>query len=79
MITLTGSCTPAIGGSQGATILLASQGNRFIAPTDPKAKEVTTHRNSGVVAEWQKWTWRSEGDLMTNGALLSSNLEIEIG
>ncbi|CAA7397239.1 unnamed protein product [Spirodela intermedia] len=42
----------AIGGSQRSTII--SQGNRYIAPPDERAKET--------------WKWRSEGDLMMNGA-----------
>ncbi|KAM7508061.1 hypothetical protein LguiA_018514 [Lonicera macranthoides] len=57
----------AIGGSKGATII--SQGNRFIAPPDPNFKQVT-HRNDATPDEWKKWTWRSEGDLMMNGAFM---------
>ncbi|XP_058085566.1 pectate lyase-like [Magnolia sinica] len=52
----------AIGGSQNPTII--SQGNRFIAPPDINAKEVT-HREEG---DWKNWQWRSEGDQMMNGA-----------
>lgn len=55
----------AIGGSASPTI--NSQGNRYLAPVNPFAKEVT-HRvepNSGV---WKHWNWRSDGDLMLNGA-----------
>lgn len=55
----------AIGGSRGASII--SQGNRFIAPPDPVAKEIT-HRTNGLEPGWQSWNWRSEGDLMMNGA-----------
>lgn len=55
----------AIGGSQGASIV--SQGNRFIAPPDPVAKEIT-HRTNGLEPGWETWNWRSEGDLMMNGA-----------
>ncbi|KAK2997093.1 hypothetical protein RJ639_026660 [Escallonia herrerae] len=55
----------AIGGSHNPTII--SQGNRFIAPSDEKAKEVT-HRNNAPESEWKNWTWRSEGDVMMNGA-----------
>ncbi|KAF3444755.1 hypothetical protein FNV43_RR14448 [Rhamnella rubrinervis] len=55
----------AIGGSSHPTII--SQGNRFIAPPNPAAKEVTK-RDYASEAEWKKWTWRSEGDLMMNGA-----------
>lgn len=88
----------AIGGSASPTI--NSQGNRYLAPVNPFAKEVgqekrfllslcvfidyvksshlfffpwlgfgqVTHRveqNSGV---WKHWNWRSDGDLMLNGA-----------
>ncbi|KAJ8649368.1 hypothetical protein MRB53_002391 [Persea americana] len=54
----------AVGGSSHPTIL--SQGNRYIAPQMDWAKEVTKR----LVAEaaWQNWDWRSEGDLMRNGA-----------
>ncbi|KAI8541612.1 hypothetical protein RHMOL_Rhmol08G0075600 [Rhododendron molle] len=54
----------AIGGSSNPTII--SQGNRFIAPPNPRAKEVTKRETTKEV--WQNWTWRSEGDLMMNGA-----------
>ncbi|GAA0149018.1 hypothetical protein Leryth_022448 [Lithospermum erythrorhizon] len=55
----------AIGGSMHPFIL--SQGNRFVAPNDNKAKEVTKRDNAGK-GEWQKWNWKSENDLMMNGA-----------
>lgn len=55
----------AIGGSSHPTII--SQGNRFIAPVNRDTKEVTK-RDYATEAEWKKWTWRSEGDLMMNGA-----------
>ncbi|XVF60468.1 hypothetical protein PTKIN_Ptkin08bG0049400 [Pterospermum kingtungense] len=55
----------AIGGSMHPTII--SQGNRFIAPNDPTAKEIT-NRNYAPESEWRKWIWRSEGDLFMNGA-----------
>lgn len=60
----------AIGGSSNPTII--SQGNRYVAPPDEKAKEIT-HRNSGTPAEWKTWQWRSEGDLMENGAFFSES------
>ncbi|CAN1140825.1 Probable pectate lyase 15 [Linum perenne] len=55
----------AIGGSANPTI--NSQGNRFLAPNNPFAKEVTkrVETNDGV---WKRWNWRSEGDLLLNGA-----------
>jgi pectate lyase len=55
----------AIGGSQNPTII--SQGNRFIAPPNDAAKEVTK-RDNAPESTWKSWTWRSEGDLMMNGA-----------
>ncbi|KAG1361421.1 Pectate lyase [Cocos nucifera] len=55
----------AIGGSASPTI--NSQGNRYLAPANPFAKEVTKRldASSGV---WKSWNWRSEGDLLLNGA-----------
>ncbi|KAK6128300.1 hypothetical protein DH2020_037955 [Rehmannia glutinosa] len=55
----------AIGGSASPTIY--SQGNRFLAPNDRSRKEVTKHENAPE-SEWRRWNWRSEGDLMLNGA-----------
>jgi len=55
----------AIGGSANPTI--NSQGNRFSAPSNPFAKEVTKRVN-GDVDEWKHWNWRSNGDMMLNGA-----------
>ncbi|KAK7295329.1 hypothetical protein RJT34_18235 [Clitoria ternatea] len=55
----------AIGGSAAPTIL--SQGNRFIAPHNKAAKEVT-HRDYATPEQWSKWQWRSEKDLFMNGA-----------
>ncbi|XP_021904803.1 pectate lyase-like [Carica papaya] len=55
----------AIGGSSNPTIL--SQGNRFIAPPNQACKEVTK-RDYAPESEWKNWSWRSEGDLMMNGA-----------
>ncbi|KAL9682540.1 hypothetical protein QQ045_014341 [Rhodiola kirilowii] len=55
----------AIGGSQHPTII--SQGNRFIAPHNAAAKEVTK-RDYAPESVWKTWTWTSEKDLMMNGA-----------
>ncbi|KAL2488064.1 putative pectate lyase 15 [Forsythia ovata] len=55
----------AIGGSANPTI--NSQGNRFLAPANPFAKEVTK-RIVSPDHDWKHWHWRSEGDLMLNGA-----------
>ncbi|XP_077252080.1 putative pectate lyase 18 [Tasmannia lanceolata] len=55
----------AIGGSAAPTI--NSQGNRFLAPNDRFKKQVTK-REEAQESEWRNWNWRSEGDLMMNGA-----------
>ncbi|CAA3031837.1 probable pectate lyase 8 [Olea europaea subsp. europaea] len=55
----------AIGGSANPTI--NSQGNRFLAPANPFAKEVTK-RIVSPGHNWKHWNWRSEGDLLQNGA-----------
>ncbi|XP_027905068.1 probable pectate lyase P59 [Vigna unguiculata] len=55
----------AVGGSQQPTII--SQGNRFVAPEDINAKEVTK-RTQATKEVWKDWNWRSEGDLFVNGA-----------
>jgi len=55
----------AIGGSANPTI--NSQGNRFLAPTNRFSKEVTK-REYTPQSVWRQWNWRSEGDLMLNGA-----------
>ncbi|KAL2904362.1 putative pectate lyase 7 [Bienertia sinuspersici] len=54
----------AIGGGTNPTIL--SEGNRFIAPPDPRAKEVT-HRQIPD-SPWDSGTWISKGDMLVNGA-----------
>ncbi|MED6174319.1 hypothetical protein PIB30_067974 [Stylosanthes scabra] len=60
----------AIGGSSSPTIF--SQGNRFLAPPDVDHKEVTKHFGSSK-KEWKRWNWRSEGDLMLNGAFFTES------
>ncbi|XVF11976.1 hypothetical protein REPUB_Repub08aG0075100 [Reevesia pubescens] len=55
----------AIGGSRNPTIL--SQGNRFIAPPNMASKEVTK-REYTPESEWKSWNWKSENDLLMNGA-----------
>ncbi|RDX94643.1 putative pectate lyase 12 [Mucuna pruriens] len=55
----------AIGGSANPTI--NSQGNRYTAPADPNAKEVTKRVDTDD-REWSGWNWRTEGDIMVNGA-----------
>ncbi|PIA34342.1 hypothetical protein AQUCO_03800141v1 [Aquilegia coerulea] len=55
----------AIGGSANPTI--NSQGNRYTAPVDPNAKEVTK-RVLTDEKEWNDWNWRTDGDMMVNGA-----------
>ncbi|XP_024990869.1 probable pectate lyase 18 [Cynara cardunculus var. scolymus] len=54
----------AIGGSAAPTI--NSQGNRFIAA--PHSHKEVTKRMEAKDDEWKGWNWRSEGDLMVNGA-----------
>ncbi|GFP91828.1 probable pectate lyase 12 [Phtheirospermum japonicum] len=55
----------AIGGSAGPTI--NSQGNRYTAPTDNNAKEVTKRVDTDE-GQWSGWNWRTDGDIMVNGA-----------
>ncbi|GJM84710.1 hypothetical protein PR202_ga00406 [Eleusine coracana subsp. coracana] len=55
----------AIGGSASPTI--NSQGNRYIAPANPNAKEVTK-RVDTAEGQWSGWNWRTEGDMLVNGA-----------
>ncbi|CAN1266092.1 Probable pectate lyase 3 [Linum perenne] len=55
----------AIGGNCNPTIL--SQGNRFVAPFVDAAKEVTK-REYTEESVWKSWSWRSEEDLLENGA-----------
>ncbi|XP_073295275.1 probable pectate lyase 5 [Primulina huaijiensis] len=60
----------AIGGSAAPTI--NSQGNRFLAPNDRFNKEVTKHEDAPE-SEWKNWNWRTEGDLMLNGAFFTTS------
>ncbi|KAM7265608.1 hypothetical protein ACFE04_003291 [Oxalis oulophora] len=55
----------AIGGSASPTI--NSQGNRYTAPTNPDAKEVTKRVETDEQL-WTGWNWRTDGDIMVNGA-----------
>ncbi|KAA8539246.1 hypothetical protein F0562_025938 [Nyssa sinensis] len=55
----------AIGGSASPTI--NSQGNRYTAPSDPDAKEVTKRVETDE-REWTEWNWRTDGDILVNGA-----------
>ncbi|XP_057789484.1 probable pectate lyase 5 [Salvia miltiorrhiza] len=55
----------AIGGSASPTI--NSQGNRYMAPADPNAKEVTKRVDTDE-DEWAGWNWRTDGDILVNGA-----------
>eukprot|EP00261_Vitis_vinifera_P038166 XP_019079409.1 PREDICTED: uncharacterized protein LOC100251231 isoform X1 [Vitis vinifera] len=55
----------AIGGSASPTI--NSQGNRYTAPPSTNAKEVT-RRMDAKDGDWARWNWRTEGDIMVNGA-----------
>ncbi|GAB2221477.1 hypothetical protein Droror1_Dr00012658, partial [Drosera rotundifolia] len=60
----------AIGGSASPTI--NSQGNRYLAPKDPFAKEVTK-RVDTAENEWKGWNWRSDGDMLLNGAYFTAS------
>ncbi|KAF5945281.1 hypothetical protein HYC85_015509 [Camellia sinensis] len=62
--TLIGSCMPLV---VAVIPTIISQGNRFIAPPNAYAKEVTK-RDYAPESQWKNWQWRSEGDLMMNGA-----------
>nr|GEV62811.1 probable pectate lyase 5 [Tanacetum cinerariifolium] len=55
----------AIGGSADPTI--NSQGNRYIAPPNADSKEVTKRVDTGE-ENWAGWNWRTDGDIMVNGA-----------
>ncbi|RDX58229.1 putative pectate lyase P59, partial [Mucuna pruriens] len=55
----------AIGGSKHPTII--SEGNRFIAPDNNNAKEITK-RDYAPEQEWKNWQWRSINDEYMNGA-----------
>ncbi|KAH6820992.1 Pectin lyase-like superfamily protein [Perilla frutescens var. hirtella] len=62
----------AIGGSANPTI--NSQGNRFLAPNNQFAKEVTKRIvNNPEDESWKSWNWRSEGDRLLNGAYFTSS------
>ncbi|XP_077253195.1 putative pectate lyase 5 [Tasmannia lanceolata] len=60
----------AIGGSANPTV--NSQGNRYTAPFDQNAKEVTK-RVETEENVWMGWNWRTEGDIMVNGAFFTSS------
>ncbi|KAF7802946.1 pectate lyase-like [Senna tora] len=56
----------AIGGSANPTIL--SQGNRFIAPNNVAAKQVT-NRVGAEESVWKNWQWQTQNDEFLNGAI----------
>ncbi|KAK7274743.1 hypothetical protein RIF29_15841 [Crotalaria pallida] len=58
----------AIGGSMHPTII--SEGNRFIAPDNNFAKEITK-RHYTAEAVWKNWQWRSINDEYINGAFFT--------
>ncbi|KAH9623094.1 hypothetical protein KSS87_013352 [Heliosperma pusillum] len=60
----------AIGGSAEPTI--NSQGNRYLAPANSHAKEVTKRVDNNE-RRWKNWNWRSEGDLLLNGAYFTAS------
>ncbi|XP_047309483.1 putative pectate lyase 2 [Impatiens glandulifera] len=53
----------AIGGSANPTIF--SDGNYFVAPNKPNAKQVTKREANGG---WTNWKWRSSRDIFMGGA-----------
>ncbi|KAI5674687.1 hypothetical protein M9H77_15051 [Catharanthus roseus] len=63
----------AIGGSANPTI--NSQGNVFIAADDIFTKEVTKRESRNGYEEWKEWNWRSDGDLLLNGAKFTASGE----
>ncbi|KAK3199984.1 hypothetical protein Dsin_023399 [Dipteronia sinensis] len=63
----------AIGGSANPTI--NSQGNVFIAADNRDTKEVTKHEITEEGEDWKQWNWRSEGDLLLNGAFFTTSGE----
>ncbi|KAK4849911.1 hypothetical protein QYF36_002016 [Acer negundo] len=63
----------AIGGSANPTI--NSQGNVFIASNNRDTKEVTKHEITKEGEDWKQWNWRSEGDLLLNGAFFTTSGE----
>lgn len=65
----------AIGGSANPTI--NSQGNLFFALDNNSVKEVTKREIKEGYKDWRSWNWRSDGDIMMNGAYFTpSGLEI---
>ncbi|XP_049379175.1 probable pectate lyase 13 [Solanum stenotomum] len=66
----------AIGGSANPTI--NSQGNRYTAPLDANAKEVTKRVETDE-GEWSGWNWRTDGDVMVNGAFFVPSGEEGLG
>jgi pectate lyase len=60
----------AIGGNMNPTII--SQGNRFIAPDDVHAKEVTK-REYISYADSKEWVWKSQDDIFLNGAFFNQS------
>ncbi|KAG6689974.1 hypothetical protein I3842_11G200400 [Carya illinoinensis] len=59
----------AIGGSANPTI--NSQGNVFIASDNNSTKEVTKREYVSENDDWKNWNWRSDGDVMLNGAFFT--------
>ncbi|KAJ6724603.1 PECTATE LYASE 18-RELATED [Salix viminalis] len=59
----------AIGGSANPTI--NSQGNVFMALDSSDIKEVTWRERLTGLEEWKSWNWRSDGDMMINGAFFT--------
>ncbi|XP_076947497.1 pectate lyase 4-like [Bidens hawaiensis] len=60
----------AIGDSANPTIL--SQGNRFVAADKRYTKKVQ-QRSYSEESEWRNWNWRSEQDVLENGAIFDAS------
>ncbi|KAA8516585.1 hypothetical protein F0562_016909 [Nyssa sinensis] len=53
---------------------LTARGIAILRPTNPFAKEVTKRVETGE-DKWRGWNWRSEGDIMVNGAFFVASGE----
>ncbi|XP_027171809.1 probable pectate lyase 8 [Coffea eugenioides] len=63
-------CIGSVGTTSERTQLSGSEiwfQNRYLVPLNPFAKKVTK-RVETAEYQWKNWNWRSEGDLILNGA-----------
>ncbi|GJR33019.1 probable pectate lyase 8 [Tanacetum coccineum] len=61
--------------SESASPAINSQGNRYLALANPFAKEVTK-RVDTAAGKWHGWNWRSEGNLLLNGAYFTPSAAV---